>query len=102
MYYSDNPPNYAINQLIDELEYEVKTICKTNDFEIKKEWSLYDLARYSTLYIQHLIWHLVDIHSKNGNAHQCIIEFCKRDYSQKHIFTLNYDTLLEQSLMNSK
>lgn len=59
--------------------------------------SLGPLARECCNYIADITWHMVAKRVESRQVHEVIIEAC-REAKEVSIFTLNYDTLLEQSL----
>jgi hypothetical protein len=94
----DNP---ALQQLINSLETNTKSIRaqKPGEFD---NCSFHDLLFHTLNYIQDIVWQMLYRDNKNGTHHPFLIEALNsHDVQRIDIYTLNHDTLIEETFRSS-
>lgn len=92
----DNP---VVQPFINKVLPEIRPLLVSEENDIGDEWQLLDLANEAANYVRDVVWHLLSKEPKSLDHLNCIKDACL-DYqlSNIDIFSLNHDTVLEQSL----
>ncbi|MBI5677778.1 MAG: SIR2 family protein [Planctomycetes bacterium] len=93
----DNP---VVQPFINKVLSEIRPLLVREENEIRNEWQLLEeLANEAAHYIRDVVWYLLSKEPNSLDHLNCIKDACL-DYqlSNIDIFSLNHDTVLEQSL----
>lgn len=92
----DNP---VVQPFINKVLPEIRPLLVSEENEIRDEWQLLDLANEAANYVRDVVWHLLSKETNSLDHLNCIKDACL-DYqlSNIDIFSLNHDTVIEQSL----
>lgn len=94
--------NIVIQDYVNRIDEELTPCYRAKDHEIKRDWNLSELARVSENYILDIIWHMLNRPETDLRSHSFLTDACKEDSSSRpSIFSLNYDTVIEQALTES-
>lgn len=92
----DNP---VVQPFINKVLPEIRPLLVSEENEIRDEWQLLDLANEAANYVRDVVWHLLSKEPNSLDHLNCIKDACLDDQlSNIDIFSLNHDTVLEQSL----
>ena len=93
----DNP---VVQPFIDKVLPEIGPLLVSEENEIRNEWQFLEgLANEAAHYIRDVVWYLLSKEPNSLDHLNCIKDACLDDQlSNIDIFSLNHDTVLEQSL----
>ena len=91
----DNP---AVQPFINKILSDIRPLLRHKEYDNKHHWRLHELADETMNYISDIVWHLLDKVPIQIDYLKNLCEACKdSEVSRVDIFTLNHDTVLEQS-----
>jgi len=92
----DNP---AIGPLIEKVRTHPNQVLHGTPYDKNSDWRIIDIAEEACNYIRDTVWHLLSAPPKRIDQYD-LIKACLKDsrFVQLDIFTLNHDTIIEQTL----
>ncbi len=95
----DNP---AVQPLIEKISPEVQPLLIGKENETREKWRLIEMAAEATNYIRDVVWHLLGKEPIRIDYLDSLKDAClDEQLSNRDIFTLNYDTVLEKSFLKN-